>query len=104
MFNYTIDSLDYVFNREVNITLQRSSINNIIANVISSNSEIKTVMNVVATTKFELICFSYLLTDTARKQLIQYYSKPVETLYGIQTTNLTPLYDTDTKMAEQNIT
>ena len=42
--------------------------------------------------KFELICFSYLLTDKARAQLIQHYSQPVETLYGVQTTNLTPLY------------
>lgn len=104
LFNYTVDSLDYVFNREINITLQRSSISNIIANVIAPGGDIKTVMNVKEISKFELVCFSYLLTDTARKQLIQYYSKPIETLYGIQTTNLTPLYSTDESQTEQNIT
>ena len=104
LFNYTVDSLDYVFNREINITLQRSSISSIIANVISPGGNIKTAMDVKEISKFELVCFSYLLTDTARKQLIQYYSKPVETLYGIQTTNLTPLYSTDESQTEQNIT
>lgn len=104
LFNYTVDSLDYVFNREINITLQRSSINYIIANILSPNGTLKTVADVIEMNKFELVCFSYLLTDTARKQLIQYYSKPVETLYGIQTTNLTPLYDTKQSQAEQNIT
>lgn len=104
LFNYTVDSLDYVFNREINITLQRSSTSFLIANVLTPNGTYQTAMNVEEINKFELVCFSYLLTDTARKQLIQYYSKPVETLYGIQTTNLTPLYNTDQAQAEQNIT
>lgn len=104
LFNYTVDSLDYVFNREIKITLTRSATSNIIANIINIGAQRDTaVAKVVKTTKFELICFSYLLTDTARQQLIQYYSQPIETLYGIQTTNLTPLYQT-TSATEQTIT
>lgn len=102
MFNYTVDSLDYIFNREINITLQRSSQNFIIANPIVGNSrELK--IEVSELSKFELICFSYLLTDTAKQQLLSYYSKPVETLFGVQTTNLTPLYQNNGG-TEQNIT
>ena len=102
MFNYTVDSLDYIFNREINITLQRGSTNFIIANPIIGNSrELKIEVNNLS--KFELICFSYLLTDTAKQQLLAYYSRPVETLFGVQTTNLTPLYQA-TGGTEQNIT
>lgn len=104
MFNYTVDSLDYIFNREINITLQRSSTNFIIANINGANSQYNTKLEVEGIEKFELITFSYLLTDTAKQQLLAYYSKPVETLFGVQTTNLTPLYNTDTSDAEQNIT
>lgn len=103
LFNYTVDSLDYIFNREISITLQRGSINSIIANVAGSNSKYNTTMDVSGITKFELVCFSYLLTDTAKQQLLAYYSRPVETLFGVQTTNLTPLYNTNAN-AEQNIT
>ena len=53
--------------------------------------------------KFELVSFSYLLTDKARTQLLQHYSSPVETLYGVQTTNLTPLYNFSSQ-TEQTIT
>lgn len=104
MFNYTVDSLDYIFNREINITLQRSSTNFIIANVNGPTSVYDTKLEVEGLEKFELIAFSYLLTDTAKQQLMNYYSKPVETLFGVQTTNLTPLYNTDTPDTEQNIT
>ena len=104
MFNYTVDSLDYIFNREINITLQRSSTNFIIANINGPNSDYNTKLEVEGIEKFELIAFSYLLTDTAKQQLMSYYSRPVETLFGVQTTNLTPLYNTDTSDAEQNIT
>lgn len=104
LFNYTVDSLDYVFNREIKITLTRSATSNIIANLMALGGNAATAKCEVAkTTKFELICYSYLLTDTARQQLIQYYSQPIETLYGIQTTNLTPLYQS-TKNTEQTIT
>lgn len=104
LFNYTVDSLDYVFNREIKITLTRSATSNIIANIISLGAQRDTaVAKVAKTTKFELICYSYLLTDTARQQLIQYYSQPIETLYGIQTTNLTPLYQ-NASATEQTIT
>lgn len=104
LFNYTVDSLDYVFNREIKITLTRSATSNIIANIINLGAQRDTaVAKVVKTTKFELICYSYLLTDTARQQLLQYYSQPIETLYGIQTTNLTPLYQ-NTSSTEQTIT
>lgn len=104
MFNYTVDSLDYIFNREISITLQRSSSNFIIANVNGDKSLYDTKLEIDSLEKFELVCFSYLLTDTAKQQLLSFYSKPVETLYGVQTTNLTPLYNTDTKDSEQNIT
>ena len=103
MFNYTVDSLDYIFNREINITLQRGSTNFVIANVNGANSTFNTKLEVYSMEKFELVCFSYLLTDTARQQLLAYYSRPVETLFGVQTTNLTPLYNTNAD-AEQNIT
>lgn len=104
LFNYTVDSLDYVFNREIKITLTRSATSNIIANIVALGAQPDTaVAKVSKTTKFELICYSYLLTDTARQQLIQYYSQPIETLFGIQTTNLTPLYQS-TKNTEQTIT
>ena len=103
LFNYTVDSLDYIFNREISITLQRGSTDFILANILSNGGSYKTALNVSGITKFELICFSYLLTDQARQQLLSYYSKPVETLFGVQTTNLTPLYNFDPD-TEQNIT
>ena len=103
LFNYTVDSLDYVFNREINITLQRASTDNILANILSNGGTYKTSLQVSGITKFELVCFSYLLTDEAKKQLLTYYSRPVETLFGVQTTNLTPLYNSVAD-AEQNIT
>lgn len=102
LFNYTVDTLDYVFNREVNITLQRSSSSNLIANIMSYGSGFQTILNVTKMKKFELIAYSYLLTDTAKNQLLNYYQKDVETIYGVQSTNLTPLYDFDAG-AEQNI-
>lgn len=103
LFNYTVDSLDYVFNREIKITLTRAATSYVIANIQALGAPAGTVCEVSSTTKFELVCFSYLLTDTARQQMIQYYSQPIETLYGIQTTNLTPLYTVD-ENAEQTIT
>lgn len=103
LFNYTVDSLDYIFNREISITLQRGSTDFILANILSNGGTYKTALNVSGVTKFELVCFSYLLTDQAKQQLLSYYSRPVETLFGVQTTNLTPLYNA-TKDAEQNIT
>lgn len=103
LFNYTVDSLDYVFNREIKVTLTRSAGSNIICNVLTTLGDRRTVAPVVATTKFELIVFSYVLTDTARQQMIQWYSQPIETLFGIQTTNLTPLYNTQSN-SEQTIT
>lgn len=104
LFNYTVDSLDYVFNREIKITLTRAATSNLICNVLGLGAQAETAKcEVVGTDKFELICFSYLLTDTARQQMIQYYSQPIETLYGIQTTNLTPLYNA-TANTEQTIT
>lgn len=102
LFNYTIDTLDYVFNREVNITLQRSATSNLIANIMSYGSGFQTKLEVIRMKKFELIAYSYLLTDTAKNQLLSYYQKDVETIYGVQSTNLTPLYDF-TAGAEQNI-
>lgn len=102
LFNYTVDSLDYIFNRDIKITLNRSAINNIICNLSHTGSTMKTVVKVTETTKFELIAFSYLLTDTARLQLIKAYSQPIETLYGVQTVNLQPLYS-DNPSTEQNI-
>lgn len=103
LFNYTVDSLDYIFNREISITLQRGSTDFILANILSNGGTYKTALNVSGVTKFELICFSYLLTDQAKQQLLSYYSKPIETLFGVQTTNLTPLYNFDPD-TEQNIT
>lgn len=103
LFNYTVDSLDYVFNREIKVTLTRSAGSNIICNVLTTLGDRRTIAPVVATTKFELIVFSYVLTDTARQQMIQWYSQPIETLFGIQTTNLTPLYNTQAN-SEQTIT
>lgn len=103
LFNYTVDSLDYIFNREISITLQRGSTDFILANILSNGGTYKTALNVSGVTKFELVCFSYLLTDQAKQQLLSYYSKPVETLFGVQTTNLTPLYNFDPD-TEQNIT
>lgn len=103
LFNYTVDSLDYIFNREIAITLQRTSTNFIIANIAGSSSTLETKIDVVGVDKFELIAFSYVLTDDARKELLQFYSKPIQTLYGVQTTNLTPLYNFNGD-SEQNIT
>ena len=104
LFNYTVDSLDYVFNREIKITLTRAATSNLICNLLGLGAQDETAKcEVVGMDKFELICFSYLLTDTARQQMIQYYSQPIETLYGIQTTNLTPLYNTQAN-SEQTIT
>ena len=103
LFNYTVDSLDYIFNREIAITLQRTSTNFIIANIAGASSTLETKIDVVGVDKFELIAFSYVLTDDARKELLQFYSKPIQTLYGVQTTNLTPLYNFNGD-SEQNIT
>lgn len=104
LFNYTVDSLDYVFNREIKITLTRAATSYIISNLQALGANAGTgVSEVASMSKFELICYSYLLTDTARQQMIQYYSQPIETLYGIQTTNLTPLYNTE-QNSEQTIT
>lgn len=103
LFNYTVDSLDYIFNKEISITLTRSSTSNIIANVLSPSSDSSTILEVQEMNKFELIAFSYLLTDTARNQLIQFYNRPVETLYGVQTLNVTPFVQHE-KSVEQTIT
>jgi hypothetical protein len=103
LFNYTVDSLDYIFNREIAITLQRASTSFLIANITGGSSTYDTVLEVKGIDKFELITFSYVLTDDARKELIQFYSRPVQTLYGVQTTNLTPLYNSSGS-SEQNIT
>lgn len=102
LFNYTVDTLDYVFNREVNITLQRSATSNLIANIMSYGSSFQTKLEVKKMKKFELVAYSYLLTDTAKNQLLSYYQKDIETIYGVQSTNLTPLYNF-TPGAEQNI-
>ena len=101
LFNYTVDSLDYVFNRDIKITLNRSAISNLICNVSHAGSSMTTVLKVVSTSKFELVAFSYLLTDTARMEMIKAYSQPIETLYGVQTVNLQPLYNDNSP--EQNI-
>ena len=103
LFNYTVDSLDYIFDREIKITLTRSASSHIIANITSYLSSSTTRADVYEMNKFELVCFTYLLTDKARTQLIQHYSQPVETLYGVQTTNLTPLYQFSSQ-TEQTIT
>ena len=103
LFNYTVDSLDYIFNRDVKITLTRSSNSNLICNLSHIGSTRSTICEVSETTKFELVAYSYLLTDTARNELLKFYSRPIETLYGVQTVNLTPLYN-DSPGAEQGIT
>ena len=103
LFNYTVDSLDYIFNRDIKITLTRSSNSNLICNLSHIGSTRSTICEVSATTKFELVAFSYLLTDTARNELLKFYSRPIETLYGVQTVNLAPLYN-DSPGAEQTIT
>lgn len=103
LFNYTVDSLDYIFNRDIKITLTRSSNSNIICNLSHIGSTQKSICEVVKTKKFELVAYSYLLTDTARTELIKFYSRPIETLFGVQTVNLTPLYN-DSSNAEQSIT
>jgi len=103
LFNYTVDSLDYIFNREIKITLTRSASSFIICNPQSLDKSTDVKAEVAEINKFDLIAYSYLLTDTARSQLIKFYNRPVETLYGVQTVNLAPLinYDANT---EQNIT
>lgn len=103
LFNYTVDSLDYIFNREIKITLTRSATSFLICNPQSLDKSADVKVEVKAIDKFDLIAYSYLLTDTARSQLIKFYNRPVETLYGVQTVNLAPLisYDSNT---EQNIT
>lgn len=103
LFNYTVDSLDYIFNREIKITLTRSATSFLICNPQSLDKSADIKAEVKAIDKFDLIAYSYLLTDTARSQLIKFYNRPVETLYGVQTVNLAPLisYDSNT---EQNIT
>lgn len=103
LFNYTVDSLDYIFNRDIKITLTRSSNSNIICNLSHIGSTQKSICEVVKTKKFELVAYSYLLTDTARTELIKFYSRPIETLFGVQTVNLTPLYN-DSANSEQSIT
>lgn len=103
LFNYTVDSLDYIFNRDIKITLTRSSNSNIICNLSHTGSTQKSICEVAKTKKFELVAYSYLLTDTARTELIKFYSRPIETLFGVQTVNLTPLYN-DSANAEQSIT
>lgn len=88
---YPIDSLDYIFNRELKITLTRAPTSNIICNVLNTIGDRKTVAPVVSCQKFELVATSYLLTDTARNQMLQIYSQPIETLMGVETVALTPL-------------
>lgn len=103
LFNYTIDSLDYVFNRELKITLQRSASDFVICNVAGPGTVASDVLEIDSISKFELIAYSYLLTDTAKAQLLKFYSQPIETLFGSQVMNVTPLY-TNTSQAEQQIT
>lgn len=103
LFNYTVDSLDYVFNRELKITLQRSSSDFVICNVAGPGMTPNSVLEIDSISKFELIAYSYLLTDTAKAQLLKFYSQPIETLFGSQVMNVTPLY-TNTSQAEQQIT
>lgn len=103
LFNYTVDSLDYVFNRELKITLQRSSSDFVICNVAGPGMTSNSVLEIESISKFELIAYSYLLTDTAKAQLLKFYSQPIETLFGSQVMNVTPLY-TNTSQAEQQIT
>lgn len=103
LFNYTVDSLDYIFNRDIKITLTRASSSNIICNLSHIGSTQASIVNVSSTSKFELVAYSYLLTDTARNELLKFYSRPIETLFGVQTVNLTPLYQ-ESGNTEQNIT
>ena len=88
---YPIDSLDYIFNRELKITLTRAPTSNIICNVLNTIGDRKKVAAVASCQKFELVATSYLLTDTARNQMLQIYSQPIETLMGVETVALTPL-------------
>lgn len=103
LFNYTVDSLDYIFNREIKITLTRSATSFLICNpqCLDTSEDIKAEVKTID--KFDLIAYSYLLTDTARSQLIKFYNRPVETLFGVQTVNLAPLINYDAN-SEQNIT
>jgi len=103
LFNYTVDSLDYVFNRELKITLQRSANDFVICNIAGSGMHPDSVLEIDSISKFELIAYSYLLTDTAKAQLLKFYSQPIETLFGSQVMNVTPLY-INTSQAEQQIT
>ena len=91
LFNYTVDSLDYVFNRELKITLQRSSSDFVICNVSGPGMTPNSVLEIDSISKFELIAYSYLLTDTAKAQLLKFYSQPIETLFGSQVMNVTPI-------------
>lgn len=100
LFNYTVDSLDYIFNREIKITLTRSASNFLICNPQTAEAGDITA-DVGKITKFELIAYSYLLTDTARTQLINFYNRPVETLYGVQTVNMAPLPQTNAGVEQQ---
>lgn len=103
LFAYCVSSLDYVFNREVKITLTRSAGSSIICNVLNSIGNRQTKAEVVGCKKFELVVYSYLLTDSARNQMIQWYSQPIETLMGVETVNLTPFYNSNAN-GEQTIT
>lgn len=103
LFNYTVDSLDYIFNREIKITLTRSATSFLICNPQSIDKSADVKAEVKEINKFDLIAYSYLLTDTARSQLIKFYNRPVETLYGVQTVNLAPLINYESN-SEQNIT
>jgi hypothetical protein len=103
LFNYTVDSLDYIFNREIKITLTRSATSFLICNPQSLDTQANVRAEVAEISKFDLIAFSYLLTDTARNQLIKFYNRPVETLFGVQTINLAPLVQYGSNV-EQTIT
>lgn len=103
LFAYCVSSLDYVFNREVKITLTRSAGSSIICNVLNTIGDRQTKAEVVGCKKFELVVYSYLLTDSARNQMIQWYSQPIETLMGVETVNLTPFYNSNAN-GEQTIT
>lgn len=103
LFNYTVDSLDYVFNREIKITLQRSANDFIICNLSGVGGTSDDTVEIASIQKFELIAYSYLLTDTAKAQLMNFYSSPIETLFGSQVMNVTPLY-TNNSQSEQQIT
>lgn len=103
LFNYTVDSLDYVFNREIKITLQRSANDFIICNLSGVGGTSDDTVEITSIQKFELIAYSYLLTDTAKAQLMNFYSSPIETLFGSQVMNVTPLYMNNSQ-TEQQIT